>query len=213
MNVPCLVWLQDPWSPAGYDVVELADEAAPANRPPDRREIPKTPRSPLGYRVVELNPPPAPELPGTEEVLLEDLALAELALAPAEELSGATTTPDRAVKSHPRQPRRRWRWAARAAVGSCLALAIVLVLVRLQAQARSVRPAQAPAQEVKLLGEPAAVPGDFCPVDRQGSGRETFGTAVEFVRNAPEAGRIADEQHKLTCLLHVSGNFEDSGFT
>jgi hypothetical protein len=66
---------------------------------------------------------------------------------------------------------------------------------------------------VKVPGAPAAAPEGVCPADRQGPGRETFGTAVEFVRDAPEAGRIADKEHKLLFLLHVSGNFEDAGFT
>ena len=59
----------------------------------------------------------------------------------------------------------------------------------------------------------AAAHEEVWPAARLGADRQTFGTAVEFVRNAQEAGRIADEQHKLTCVLHVSGNFEDAGFT
>lgn len=43
--------------------------------------------------------------------------------------------------------------------------------------------------------------------------RETFGTAVEFARNPVEAGKLAREERKLSFLLHVSGNFEDAGFT
>jgi hypothetical protein len=46
-----------------------------------------------------------------------------------------------------------------------------------------------------------------------GADRETFGTSVAFVRNPREASRLAREEHKLTFLLHVSGNFEDSRFT
>jgi hypothetical protein len=42
---------------------------------------------------------------------------------------------------------------------------------------------------------------------------ETFGTAVQFVRNPQEAARIAGAEGKLTFLLHVSGNFEDARFT
>ena len=42
---------------------------------------------------------------------------------------------------------------------------------------------------------------------------ETFGTAVEFARNPQEAARMAGVEHKLTFLLHVSGNFEDDRFT
>jgi hypothetical protein len=191
MKVPCLVWLHGPWSPVGYDVVELADEAAPANGPLDRRKIPETPRSPLGYQVVEVAQPPSRALPPRP------------------------TKAARAVKGGPpRQPRRLGRWAALAAAGSCLAaVALVLVMVRWQAQARSVPPAEVPTQEAKSPSAPAVAPEDVWPANCQGSDRETFGTAVEFVRNAPEAGRIAEKQHKLTFLLHVSGNFEDAGFT
>jgi hypothetical protein len=186
MKVPCLVWLQGPWSPAGYDVVELLDEVAPTPPPApedcplDGREIPQRPWSPLGYRVVESAPPP-----------------------PSPALRPRPTKVACPVKGGaPSQRRRLGRWAAIAAGGSCLAaVALVLVMVRWPAQARS-----AP-------GAPAVALEDVWPADRQGSDRETFGTAVEFVRNAQEAGRIADNQHKLTFLLHVSGNFEDSGFT
>ena len=194
MKVPSLVWLQGPWSPVGYDVVEL-----PANSPGGRRDIPEPPRSPLGYRVVDLDAPPGSESPGRPPK-------AEPPPPRRPEL------PDRPMKAAPasrddnpprRQPRRLGRWAAFAVSGSCLAaLALVLVLVRL------------PAQGAPLPGAPAAALGGLWLADRQEPDqRETFGTAVAFVRNAPEAGRIADKQHKLLFLLHVSGNFEDAGFT
>ena len=59
-----------------------------------------------------------------------------------------------------------------------------------------------------LPGEPRCAAGDG-----RCAARETFGTAVEFVRGPGEAARIADQQHKLLFLLHVSGNFDDTGFT
>src|SRR5690242_9531076 len=95
MNVPCLGWLQGPWSPAGYAVVEVEGDA-PEDRPLDGEELPQAPRSPLGYRVVELTPP-APEL-----------------------RRRSTMQPAQAEKAPPR-PRRR-RWATLAAGGSCLAV-------------------------------------------------------------------------------------------
>ena len=118
----------------------------------------------------------------------------------------------------PPQRRRLGRWAALTAGASCLAaVALVLVLARWPARARSVPPAEVAAQEAKSPGAPpvapTGAPDDVWPADRQGSDRESFGTAVEFVRNPSEAGRVADRQHKLTFLLHVSGNFEDSCFT
>ena len=40
-----------------------------------------------------------------------------------------------------------------------------------------------------------------------------IGTAVGFVSNPVLASRLAREESKLTFILHVSGNFEDAGFT
>jgi hypothetical protein len=206
MNVPSLAWLQDPWSPAGYDVVELADDA-PADRPSDDWDVPKTARSPLGYRVVELTPPASPEsLEWAEEIdaVVEEVVFAADGGDDAD--ADHNLAPARVVKQRPpRQPRRRWLWPSVGLGVSCLAaLALVLMLVGLQAQARSVRPAEVRAQQQK----PPAAPEEVWPPDRL-----TFGTSIQFVRNAPEAQRVADKQHKLTCLLHVSGNFEDAGFT
>lgn len=42
---------------------------------------------------------------------------------------------------------------------------------------------------------------------------ETFGTAVTFSRNLVLAKEAAKKERKLLFVLHVSGNFEDSGFT
>jgi hypothetical protein len=39
------------------------------------------------------------------------------------------------------------------------------------------------------------------------------GTAVEFVGTPVEAAKLAARQKKLVCVLHVSGYFEDPGFT
>jgi hypothetical protein len=71
-----------------------------------------------------------------------------------------------------------------------------------------------------LVNLPGAVDAD-CPdcVEAKIPGaaarpnREAFETAVQFVRNPQEAARIAKEESKLTMLLHLSGNFEDPGFT
>jgi hypothetical protein len=39
------------------------------------------------------------------------------------------------------------------------------------------------------------------------------GTAVNFVDTPVEAARQAGQQKKLVLVLHVSGHFEDPGFT
>jgi hypothetical protein len=212
MNVPSLAWLQDPWSPAGYDVVELADDA-PSNRPSDRREMPQTPRSPLGYQVVEVAQeasPEAPECPADVDLAVEEVLFA--ADSGTEAGADDDPAPARAVKlRRSRHPRRRLLWAGLAMGAYCMAaLALVLVLVRLPAQARSVAPPEVQTQKQKTQqwGAWTTAPDDASTPERQ-----NFQTAIDFVRNPQEAGRIADKQHKLTFLLHVSGNFEDPGFT
>jgi hypothetical protein len=55
--------------------------------------------------------------------------------------------------------------------------------------------------------------GDSCtPGDGKGSG-DFFGTAVTFLASPKIAGDEAVKDHKLLFVLHVSGNFEDPGFT
>lgn len=39
------------------------------------------------------------------------------------------------------------------------------------------------------------------------------GTRIDFVSTPKEAARLAAKEGKLVFLLHVSGNFEDPGFT
>jgi hypothetical protein len=50
------------------------------------------------------------------------------------------------------------------------------------------------------LAKPAGCNGDF-------------GTALKFARNPAEAAKLAKQDKKLAFFLHVSGNFEESGFT
>ncbi len=42
---------------------------------------------------------------------------------------------------------------------------------------------------------------------------QTFGTAVKFVKSPTEAMKLARREDKLVCVLHLSGNLEDAGFT
>jgi hypothetical protein len=204
MKMPHLGWLQGPWSPVGYDVVELADKATPATCSQGRSESPDTPWSPLGYQVVEVSAPSRPAVPppSPQADSALDRAFEELVEEAREE----------ARQPQP-QPRRLGRWAGLATGGACLVAAFVLMLLGLSAQARTVPTAEAPTQEVKSPSELADAPEGACLVDLKGPGRENFGTAVDFVRNTSEAGRAAEKQRKLMCVLHVSGNFEDAGFT
>jgi hypothetical protein len=54
--------------------------------------------------------------------------------------------------------------------------------------------------------EPAAVPAARRPA-------VACGTSVEFVSTPALAARLAQQEHKLLFVLHVSGDFEDPGFT
>jgi len=95
------------------------------------------------------------------------------------------------------------------------------------------RPARPTADELAVLMEELRAaqtrinreirPGKICPDNGQCEvceqprpskpGRDFYGTRVEFVRNPTEAAKIAKEEDRLTYILHVSGNFEDDGFT
>jgi hypothetical protein len=61
--------------------------------------------------------------------------------------------------------------------------------------------------------EPLASPAVQYPITQSCSARTTLGTTVNFLSTPTEAARRARENHKLTFLLHISGNFEDTDFT
>ena len=63
----------------------------------------------------------------------------------------------------------------------------------------------APPPETRMAAVAAAEPdGAVC---------RKFGTSVDFDPNPTHAAKRAAETEKLLLVLHVSGNFEDSGFT
>ena len=45
------------------------------------------------------------------------------------------------------------------------------------------------------------------------AGCQTYDTAVKFVKSPTEAMSRARREDKLVCVLHLSGNLEDDGFT
>jgi hypothetical protein len=51
------------------------------------------------------------------------------------------------------------------------------------------------------------------PITQSCSARTTHGTNVNFLSTPTEAARKARINNKLTFLLHISGNFEDTDFT
>src|SRR5207244_10400255 len=71
MEVPCPVPLSQPWSPVGYQVLQVGSEQLPPSPPPVDAPTSGKPRrlpaSPVGYRVVVVSdevvpvkPPPCP---------------------------------------------------------------------------------------------------------------------------------------------------------
>ena len=243
MHVPCSVPLQSPWSPVGYQVVEVTDPNVPVLVPAPPAcsgagpEAPRLPSSPVGYRVV---------------VAAEQAA-----------------RPSVLIKARPRSVARSASWKDNAfivwgSVGAgafgVMALTLILAIVRASDDEAAHGPLQAvfatprgtrvkvpevgvvklpregaaekPAVPVKVVDKPvnavaagAALPAlpdvpfcdkDGCKIERPAGARpdrETFGTAVEFARNPLEAARAAGAERKLTFILHVSGNFEEARFT
>jgi hypothetical protein len=195
MKVPCPVPLQSPWSPVGYQVVEVADEKVPAipvgrqtsrsagaGPKPAKVAQSAVPSSPLGYRVIQVaeekSPEPPPALEPKVEIVDEP--------SPRE-----ITSPSPAVV-----------WGSIAAGGLCLLVLLAgWAMVSWPGRVQETLPAPMGPEPVAMA--PAK------PV----AGRDTFGTAVHFARNPREAAGIARAQHKLTFILHVSGNFEDCRFT
>jgi hypothetical protein len=190
MKVPCPVWLQGPWSPVGYQVVEIADRKVPATEsessPQASRPQQRQPWSAAGYQVVEVEEPKSS--------------------APAPRSSADGRAPREAPR---RKPHPLLRWGAVAAGASLLLGAVIVLLSRQPTQAQAAPPLAVPAPQGTGLFQ--ALEGAI--LDDSKAPRETFGTSVQFVRNPAQAARIAGKERKLMLLLHVSGNFEESRFT
>ena len=111
----------------------------------------------------------------------------------------------------------RFRWRT---VGTMAILGFILAIVLTAAIRNSTR-GTAPGEEkiAALVGESnrpkeaVASPAVQYPITQSCSARTTHGTNVNFLSTPTEAARIARENNKLTFLLHISGNFEDSDFT
>jgi hypothetical protein len=230
--------LQSPWSPAGYQVVEVSDAAIPVVRVlPQACDQPPRPSLPMGYQVV---------------------VVAEVTTVPrprASELQLKTRK-----RPSPWKNNLVLTWGAIGVGAACiLAFMIVLLVVRAADDAPAKGPLAAiftvprapqvniPEPDLVKLPKPGAAekpdaavkdnapaqvaapgaglpdlaPAPLCadgdckidPLDGVRPKRDTFGTSVEFARNPQEAARIAGAEHKLTLVLHVSGNFEEARFT
>ena len=62
--------------------------------------------------------------------------------------------------------------------------------------------------------QPVPPRNDIVPVKPEKEAKDgCFGTAVNFLPSPAEAFTAAKKEKRLVLILHVSGNFEDSGFT
>ena len=193
MEVPGSAWPEGPWSPVGYQVV-VTDESVPRiedgpqpdchSREREPSEPPLRPWALAGYRVVEVVEEPSP--------------------GPRRRRSASAGTPK---KSPPRKVRPLVRWVAVGFGTFIITAAVALASLRLPPWTRGAGALTVPWEN----NLPDALQ---CPAgDGWGAARETYGTAVGFVRSPAEAARIAAQEQKLTFLLHVSGNFDDPGLT
>jgi len=137
-------------------------------------------------RRVPLGAPPlrAPRLPPVEVQIIHEVTL-PAGIAAAEKVAAPVKVADARVEEKVAAPEK----------------VVPVVLARVDAK--------------ETIGKLEMPVGPECKACRpeKADERPTFGTAVGFVRNPQEAARIASAEHKLTFLLHVSGDFEDSGFT
>jgi hypothetical protein len=84
------------------------------------------------------------------------------------------------------------------------------------------RPEAAPVEPVVVPARPEAAQEPpkqpargpvEAPADVAAPACETFGTRVEFDTNPTRAAKRAADTQRLLMVLHISGNFEDAGFT
>ncbi len=194
MHVPCPVEFQGPWSPMGYRVVEITDETASESAAPSPtgREEPKDSSEPMWL-------PWDPVEPETK----------------AKKKSKSRSRQPRPREQPARKPRPLLRWGLIAA-GACGLLLLAVNLWPARPEARVVAVTVQPTPEETNWPTGPACAGNTCkpePALERPAERESFGTTVQFVRNPLEAARLATAERKLTFLLHVSGNFEEAGFT
>jgi hypothetical protein len=200
----------------------------------ERRLVPsKTAWSPVGYQVVEIPVEPVIDYDNSPYRLVPT----------AEERTPEVQLPRPLWRRRRKRPPPRttppWTFYGAAIGGGLVAVAILVACLSanrspntldLSSGAQVVQVDDAPRMPAEIDGRrqvilppeilaagpaaddrPAPIPaaGELCDATE----RQTFGTFVEFVRNPQEAERVAAREHRLTYLLHVSGNFEESRFT
>lgn len=68
---------------------------------------------------------------------------------------------------------------------------------------------EAGSGSARVVPDPVAEPRSNC----SRCGERTFGTSVQWESSVPEAARRAQAEEKLVFVLHVSGHFENAGYT
>ncbi len=228
MQVPDPVPSRSPWSPMGYRVVTVAEETGPPQPCPQPPASLSYRVNPVGEEDVPPRPRAAERFPGPPRRLLRKplpeksqskplwwavvlfgsfMALCLIAL-----LIGSS---DRRSAPPP------VGFEPEVVINDVRGPEVRIPHVPPEKDDKPV--AQVPFPDIQAAAEKKAGPQFFgfpaaevCkndPPRPAPGGRETFGTAVEFARNPQEAARQAAAARKLTFLLHVSGNFEDAGFT
>lgn len=230
MKVPSPLTPQDPWSPLGYTIVEIGEDRTPAPKvnldssqldsKKKTAEFTPVPWSPVGCRVVQV---------GEEKIEMPPSVIRAKPQNATRTLTGKSKYSKR--KSGPPLP------AIFLAAGGFFLMMLMCGMSAISLMSAPNRPmavslTDVPADLVNLahqrkimlpdyaanlpVREPAKPKegGDLdckngCPLGE----KQNFGTSVEFVRNPQEAGQIAKKAGKLTFLLHVSGDFEESRFT
>jgi hypothetical protein len=237
MKVPCPVPLQSAWSPVGYHVVEVNVAQPPGQAPLPEAKIvgpapAPLPSSPVGYRIVLVSeekavdppPQPLPRLRRTSRSLPPRIRPTNL-WVPLTILGSflllfliGSLTLLSARTFDPPAPRVVWVNQPDQPIEPVLAAEPQVILPDGLAPAEPAAPDNVPAAAAPApkdegpLGDVGLLPGDVCK-PAAGADKETFGTAVAFARNPLEASRLARTEGKLTFILHVSGNFEESRFT
>ncbi len=259
MEVPCPVPLTEPWSPVGYQIVELPAKDLPGKEPRSKHAPPPAtapllaepcpapvfgsalPRSPVGYRVVCVADEKIPvDYPSRLKQLWEEPARPRTPRRPRPRTSpwaplavvGAVLAvvflPAISMAwlfvSHPEPPRARVvmqvQMPGQMAVNGVPAGPQAVIPEAMRAEPAEPEEPRDPPPPAKVAARPAAGAEERCEqCEAQGAPKkaapdaDSFQTAVHFVRTPQEAARLAKEQDKLTFLLHLSGNFEDPGFT
>ncbi len=136
MEIPCPVPLNRPWSPMGYQVVEVANEYVPVPVPvADAEQSPQTPplpSSPVGYRVtvVAEEAPPAPAPAPPRPVRVVTVAAAEMPSTPiAAPLIRAPRPRGHAVKAPSRRQRHPLSLWGPIAAGACVIILCMAALI------------------------------------------------------------------------------------